>query len=306
MAAFLNSARYVGTLHSSAEARLRYVNHFRTKEIIPSYVFRYEAFDKYNIQVQTVISNIGWMNALPAYPQSFCPEPFRLFYANLRVLQVSPLRLQTVVNDNYDLIEHVFNHIAAIQSIAILPLDNPMCISNKCIPDHLRVLHFMITRHFLPRSSARDELSPLDIWALTFLNSSEAFRSSLSVLNLFSERLALRKPPPKVYLTLPTGENHQNTAVKLEKLATNSNYSFIRLISSAAGSLWKRISKKLLLKIRLSDFSKFSANVVTGTLRILKNWIWEPLKLPKKQRRNSWSWLTRKVLWRIALTMKVI
>ncbi|CAN1341070.1 hypothetical protein LINPERPRIM_LOCUS39058 [Linum perenne] len=166
MAAFLNSARYVGTLHSSAEARLRYVNHFRTKEIIPSYVFRYEAFDKYNIQVQTVISNIGWMNALPAYPQSFCPEPFRLFYANLRVLQVSPLRLQTVVNDNYDLIEHVFNHIAAIQSIAILPLDNPMCISNKCIPDHLRVLHFMITRHFLPRSSARDELSPLDIWVL--------------------------------------------------------------------------------------------------------------------------------------------
>ncbi|CAN1743898.1 hypothetical protein LINPERHAP1_LOCUS1947 [Linum perenne] len=169
----------------------RYVNVFRTKEVIPSYVFRYEGFDKYNIRVQNSIQNIGWMNALPAYPQSFCPDPIRRFYANLQVLTTSPLRLQTVVNgieftispeflgfiilmelyglilaDNYDLIEHGFNHISALQSLALTHFDDPLHPRVSCLPDHLRVLHFMITRHFLPRSTARDELTPLDIWIL--------------------------------------------------------------------------------------------------------------------------------------------
>ncbi|CAN1141838.1 hypothetical protein LINPERHAP2_LOCUS12714 [Linum perenne] len=191
MAAFLNSAQYVGTIHPSKEAYLRYTNHFRPKPIIPSYVFRYEGFDKYNIQVQRSILNIGWMNALPSYPQSFCPESIRLFYANLQVLQVSPLRLQTSVSgiqfvisseflafmipmdlyglilaDNYDLIEHGFNHVAALQSMAMTPIDNLMHPSIRSLPDHLRVLHFMITRHFLPRTYAREELLPLDIWII--------------------------------------------------------------------------------------------------------------------------------------------
>ncbi|CAN1820488.1 hypothetical protein LINPERHAP1_LOCUS29119 [Linum perenne] len=165
MTAFLNSARYVCTIHSSTEARHRYANHFRSKAIIPSYVF-YEGFDKYNIQVQKSIHNICWMNALPAYPQSFCPKHVWLFYANLCVLQTSPPRLETVVNgiefivspeflvfiipmelygvilaDHYDLIEHGFNHISALQSIAVLPFDDPVHPSILCFPDHMRVLH---------------------------------------------------------------------------------------------------------------------------------------------------------------------
>ncbi|CAN1179322.1 hypothetical protein LINPERPRIM_LOCUS36721, partial [Linum perenne] len=161
MAAFLNSARYVGDIHPSPEAYRRHIHHFRRQAIIPTYVFRYEGFDKYNIQIQKVINNLGWMNALPAYPQSYCPEPVRLFYSNLQVSQSNPLRLQTMVNDNYDLIEHGFNHISALQShLAILPFENPAHISSKCLPDHMRVMHFLITRHFLPRSTARDELTP--------------------------------------------------------------------------------------------------------------------------------------------------
>ncbi|CAN1137053.1 hypothetical protein LINPERPRIM_LOCUS21287 [Linum perenne] len=167
MAAFLNSARYVGDIHPSPEAYRRHIHHFRRQAIIPTYVFRYEGFDKYNIQIQKVINNLGWMNALPAYPQSYCPEPVRLFYSNLQVSQSNPLQLQTMVNDNYDLIEHGFNHISALQShLAILPFENPVHISSKCLPDHMRVMHFLITRHFLPRSIARDELTPLDIWIL--------------------------------------------------------------------------------------------------------------------------------------------
>ncbi|CAN1807873.1 hypothetical protein LINPERHAP1_LOCUS25204 [Linum perenne] len=167
MAAFLNSACYVGDIHPSPEAYRRHNHHFRRLAIIPTYVFRYEGFDKYNIQVQKVINSLGWMNALPAYPQSYCPEPVRLFYSNLQVSQSNPPRLQTMVNDNYDLIEHGFNHISALQShLAILPFENPVHISSKCLPDHMRVMHFLITRHFLPRSTARDELTPLDIWIL--------------------------------------------------------------------------------------------------------------------------------------------
>ncbi|CAN1182079.1 hypothetical protein LINPERHAP2_LOCUS35779 [Linum perenne] len=191
MAAFLNSARHVGTLHSFIDAHFRYVNIFRTKDIIPSYVFRYEGFDKYNIQVQRSIQNIGWMNALPVNPQSFCQDPIRRFYANLQVVTTSPLQLWTVVNgieftispeflgfiipmelyglilaDDYDLIAHGFNHISALQSMALTHFDDPVHPKVSCLSDHLRVLHFMITRHFLPRSDARDELTPLDIWIL--------------------------------------------------------------------------------------------------------------------------------------------
>ncbi|CAN1752901.1 hypothetical protein LINPERHAP1_LOCUS4925, partial [Linum perenne] len=86
------------------------------------------------------------------------PEPVRLFYSNLQVSQSNPLRLQTLVNDNYDLIEHGFNHISALHShLAILPFGNAFHISSKCLPDHMRVMHFLITRRFLPRSTDRDE-----------------------------------------------------------------------------------------------------------------------------------------------------
>ncbi|CAN1193968.1 hypothetical protein LINPERPRIM_LOCUS36289 [Linum perenne] len=126
-----------------------------------------------------------------AYPQSFCLDPIRMFYANLRVIQSSPPRLQTVINgieltispefiafiipmemyglimaDNYDLIEHGFNLVAALQSLAILHIENLLHPTIACLPDHLRVLHFMLTRHFLPRTVARKDLLPLDIWIL--------------------------------------------------------------------------------------------------------------------------------------------
>ncbi|CAN1182078.1 hypothetical protein LINPERHAP2_LOCUS35778 [Linum perenne] len=71
-----------------------------------------------------------------------------------------------ILADDYDLIEHGFNHIFALQSMALTHFDDPVHPKVFCLPDHLRVLHFMITRHFLPRSDARDELTPLDIWIL--------------------------------------------------------------------------------------------------------------------------------------------
>ncbi|CAN1763950.1 hypothetical protein LINPERHAP1_LOCUS9061 [Linum perenne] len=97
MAALLNSARYVGTIHNSIVARLRYANHFRTKDIIPSYVFRYEGFDKYKIKSA---ASIRFSGALPFVGLitgmiDFLGIGISQF---LRIFKIYTLRPQSVLN----------------------------------------------------------------------------------------------------------------------------------------------------------------------------------------------------------------
>ncbi|CAN1194512.1 hypothetical protein LINPERHAP2_LOCUS42628 [Linum perenne] len=168
-----------------------YIKEFRTRPLFPTFKFFPECFIKYGIPIFDSLFDIGWSSFVPSSPNPHCPEPVRLFYSNLRVTCSHPLQLQTLVYDtlinvtpalisfvlgaplvgltthNNDQLDAIrFNVPAALRALnyaqeSTLP---PLHIGR--LSSHLRTIHFLITRHFLPRSFDLTTLSSIDIWIL--------------------------------------------------------------------------------------------------------------------------------------------
>ncbi|CAN1829664.1 hypothetical protein LINPERHAP1_LOCUS32586 [Linum perenne] len=191
MAGHLLTAHINGLIHRSDEDRVRYNTIFRSKPLTPTFRHFPEAYLKYGIAVYDLLYNLGWSSSIPSFPTLPRPEPVRIFYSNLRLISTSPFRLETQVfghrititpaliatvlsSHTYGLSIHTypmlvntgFDLLRALQAlhIPLSTLSSPLSIT--CLPPRLRVLHFFITRHFIPRTFDQDLLYPLDIWVL--------------------------------------------------------------------------------------------------------------------------------------------
>ncbi|CAL1394344.1 unnamed protein product [Linum trigynum] len=62
----------------------RYVRRFRDRAIYPSFTIQPSAFSKYDMDISTLIRNLGWESLFEDQRFTYCPEAVRLFYVNLK------------------------------------------------------------------------------------------------------------------------------------------------------------------------------------------------------------------------------
>ncbi|CAN1148020.1 hypothetical protein LINPERHAP2_LOCUS16212 [Linum perenne] len=158
MTSLMLAAQNLGFHHRSEADRERYIREFRTRSLLPTFKFFPEGFIKYGIPIFDSLFDIGWSSFVPTSPNPHCPEPVRLFYR-------APLVGLTVHNDE-QLAAARFDVCAALRALhydqeSTLP---PFHIGR--LSPHLRTIHFLITRQFLPRSNNLTILSSIDIWIL--------------------------------------------------------------------------------------------------------------------------------------------
>ncbi|CAN1165299.1 hypothetical protein LINPERPRIM_LOCUS33665 [Linum perenne] len=185
------AAQNLGSHHRSEADRERYIREFRTRPLLPTLKFFPEGFIKYGIPIFDSLFDIGWSSFVPTSPNPHCPEPVRLFYSNLRLTCSHPLQLQTLVYDTLitvtpalisfvlgaplvGLTVHNDEQLAAARfdvgaALRALHYDQdstlPPFHTGRLSP-HLRTIHFLITRQFLPRSHNLTILTSIDIWIL--------------------------------------------------------------------------------------------------------------------------------------------
>ncbi|CAL1354872.1 unnamed protein product [Linum trigynum] len=180
---------------SSPAAYSRYLRRFRDRPIQPSFSIQPSGFTKYDLNVSSLIDNLGWGSLTEDMRFSFCPEVVRLFYVNLVPGPGCDPAFFTTTVFNYDITVTP----ALLANLLDLPhtglragtdgefisrgfrfdivLDRytrdigdfyPSPLAAGRLPDDLKVLHFFITRLFLPRDlSASDILHSADLWILS-------------------------------------------------------------------------------------------------------------------------------------------
>ncbi|CAN0917645.1 hypothetical protein LINGRAHAP2_LOCUS30430 [Linum grandiflorum] len=137
------------------------------------------------------ILSLGWRSFLHYIPDTFCRTAVQKFFCNLYVIFVQRLHAQTVVDGSVIL----FNP-GVISQLAVIPIEGiPYCFelgirsqgfdfkaagaalccsppdrlthfNISFLPEDFCVLHWFVTRIFLPRSFAWDIVTPTDVWVL--------------------------------------------------------------------------------------------------------------------------------------------
>ncbi|CAI0548136.1 unnamed protein product [Linum tenue] len=145
------------------------------------------------MDIPHLITSLGWRDILPNRNFGFCPEAVRMFYANMKpCLHISPPCFITIVYNflitiNVELLSlqlgipiagaEVMNesdfHSAEFNEGDALRLYTrdtgryyPSEFHAGRLPDDLKVLHFYISRLFLPRSFGLNTIYPSDLWIL--------------------------------------------------------------------------------------------------------------------------------------------
>ncbi|CAI0423224.1 unnamed protein product [Linum tenue] len=145
------------------------------------------------MNIPRLINTLGWGDILPNRNFGFRPEAVRMFYANMKpCLHVSPPCFTTIVYNylitlNVELISlllgipvsgaEVMNELDfhSVEfnegdALRLYTRDTgryyPSEFHSGRLPDDLKVLHFYITRLFLPRSFGLNTIYPSDLWIL--------------------------------------------------------------------------------------------------------------------------------------------
>ncbi|CAL1395186.1 unnamed protein product [Linum trigynum] len=173
----------------------RYLRCFRDRPIYPSFTISPSAFSKYDMDVTSLVAGLGWESLTADQRFLHCPEAVRLFYVNIRrdsgpepqsfttmvydhEITVTPALLASVLSLPHsgilasyesDFVEHGFDFLAALDQVT---RDTgkafPTRLSAGRLPDDLKVLHFFITRCFLPRDvTSAGLLHSDDLWILS-------------------------------------------------------------------------------------------------------------------------------------------
>ncbi|CAL1361604.1 unnamed protein product [Linum trigynum] len=149
-------------------------------------------FVDYGLDIRGFIHNLGWDSLLIDPPTLICPEIVRYFYSNLRSFGLHSRCFSTVmfghlvtipVADLGNFLElptegeslaHAsefwqfnFNVVDEFVQLTGLHSGPDMSLPVNLVLPQMRVLHFAITRIFLPRSQALDRILPLDLWIMT-------------------------------------------------------------------------------------------------------------------------------------------
>ncbi|CAI0552848.1 unnamed protein product [Linum tenue] len=145
------------------------------------------------MDVPRLINTIGWGDILPNRNFGFRPEAVRMFYSNMKpCLHISPSCFTTIVYNylitiNVELLSlllgipitgaEVMNELDFHSvdfnegdALRLYTRDTgcyyPSEFHSGRLPDDLKVLHFYITRCFLPRSFGLNTIYPSDLWIL--------------------------------------------------------------------------------------------------------------------------------------------
>ncbi|CAI0381263.1 unnamed protein product [Linum tenue] len=172
----------------------RYLRNYRDRPIYPSFTISPSAFSKYDMDIPSLLTGLGWSSLTEDQRYLHCPEAVRLFYVNIRCdrgsdprsfttmvydheIQVTPDLLASVLSLPHsgpqasfagDFEKHGFDYDSAL---ARLTEDIGLFFSNKLsagrLPDDLKVLHFFITRCLLPRDiDGAGLLHSSDLWIM--------------------------------------------------------------------------------------------------------------------------------------------
>ncbi|CAN1318072.1 hypothetical protein LINPERPRIM_LOCUS30655 [Linum perenne] len=140
----------------------------------------------------SLFENLGWIDLVGSQESLYYPDAVYQFYANMQLtgpisngffstyvdgyliyVTVEMLNVflgapnQGVqVNHEVELEHFDFNYLTAVNGFTGANLRLKKLTLVKELPDRLKVLHFFITRVFLPRTFARDIITPLDAWIM--------------------------------------------------------------------------------------------------------------------------------------------
>ncbi|CAN0920119.1 hypothetical protein LINGRAHAP2_LOCUS31849 [Linum grandiflorum] len=192
MTSRLIACPYMGPVHQSTTSNRRFASDFGQRDVLKMLVPHLDRFLKYgSLCPFRYIHSLGWSSFLNYIPETFCRIAVQKFYCNLAVISTTPLQAQTVVDDRVILINPEVISQLTVVPIAGFPYHSELEIRAQgfnleaagvglChtapdrgtffhisfLPNDLRVLHWFISRMFLPRSFALDIVSPLDIWVM--------------------------------------------------------------------------------------------------------------------------------------------
>ncbi|CAL1412313.1 unnamed protein product [Linum trigynum] len=172
----------------------RYLRRFRDRPLYPSFFIQPATFSKYEIDIPVYLRRLGWSSLVENLRFSQCPEAVRLFYVNLRCgpgsdpsyfttlvydyeIKVTPDLLASLLGlphdglkagSDRDFYHFGFRFDETLQSLAHdIGRWFPSQLSVGRMPDDLKVLHFFLTRCFLPRDlSSTELLHSTDLWVL--------------------------------------------------------------------------------------------------------------------------------------------
>ncbi|CAL1388991.1 unnamed protein product [Linum trigynum] len=156
----------------------RYLRCFRDHPIYPSFTISPSAFSKYDLDAPSLVAGLGWESLTEDQRFLHCPEAVRLFYVNIRrdhgaeprsfttmvydhEITVTPDLLASVLSLPHSGIQASFESDFSVHGFDFcMALDRltrdigkafPSRLSAGRLPHDLKVLHFFITRCFLPR-----------------------------------------------------------------------------------------------------------------------------------------------------------
>ncbi|CAL1411097.1 unnamed protein product [Linum trigynum] len=173
----------------------RYLRRFRDRPIYPSFSIQPSGFSKYDMNISSLIDGLGWGSLTENMRFSYCSEAEHMFYVNLvpgpgcdptfftttvfnYEITVTPSLFANFLNlphiglragTDGEFVARGFRFDAALARYTrdigeFFP--SPLVAGR--LPDDLKVLHFFITRCFLPRDlSSTNLLHSADQWILS-------------------------------------------------------------------------------------------------------------------------------------------
>ncbi|CAL1377890.1 unnamed protein product [Linum trigynum] len=169
----------------NADVYSRYLRRFRDRPIYPSLSLHPAAFSKYDMNIPALLHGLGWQSLVENMRFSYCPEAVRLFYVNIQRGPGADPAFFTTTVFNFEIkwrintglcagTDSEFGALGFDFMVALGSLTHdigqffPSHLAAGRLPNDLKVLHFFLTRSFLPRDlSTTNLLHPSDLWVLS-------------------------------------------------------------------------------------------------------------------------------------------
>ncbi|CAL1406939.1 unnamed protein product [Linum trigynum] len=173
----------------------RYLRSFRDRSIQPSFTIQPSAFNKYGMDLPSMLAGLGWSSLVEDQRFSFYPEAVRMFYVSIKrgpgpepsfftivvynhKIKVSPDLLASVLSLPHSGLQAGFDGefhdlgFDFMTSLSLFTEDTRRFFSHHLdvgrLPDDLKVFHWFITRCWLPRDLRSSAvLHPTDLWIMT-------------------------------------------------------------------------------------------------------------------------------------------
>ncbi|CAL1396031.1 unnamed protein product [Linum trigynum] len=163
----------------------RYLRRFRDHPIYPSFSIQPYGFSKYDINIPSLLDGLGWSSLVENMRFSHCPEAVRLFDVNLKCspgcdpsffttyvfnneITVNPTLLSALLDcphsglqagTDSEFVAHDFDFLGTLsRHTRDIGHFFPSPLAAGRLPDDLKVLHFFITRCFLPRDLSNTDI----------------------------------------------------------------------------------------------------------------------------------------------------